>query len=61
MTERTVHIGMTTYTDPDGIPRIALAGETVDVHPDHVKRFDELNGAPPEEKPPPQRRPAKKK
>ena len=56
MTERTVAIGLVTYTDPDGLPRFGLQGETVDVHPMHVKRFDGVNGAPPEDTPAPKRR-----
>ena len=60
MTTRTVTIGLASYTDSDGVPRFGLQGETVEVHADHVKRFDELNGAPPKDKPPPKRRPPKK-
>ncbi len=56
MTARTVTIGLASYVDPDGVRRIGLAGETVQVHADHVKRFDELNGAPPKDTPAPKRR-----
>ena len=55
MPEREVKTGLATYIDADGVRRYALAGETVTVHPDHVKAFDELNGAP--EAAAPKRRP----
>ena len=45
----------TTLAAEDGATRYGLQGETVTVHPDHVKRFDEINGAP-EDTPAPKRR-----
>jgi hypothetical protein len=48
MTERTVQLGMTTYTDVNGQRRIGLAGEKVDVAVDDVERFDRVNGGAPE-------------
>ena len=62
MTKRHVVAPLMSYRDPDGKMRHALSGEDVDVHPDHVARFDELNGAP-EDTPPPKHRgrPPKKK
>ena len=60
MTERTVQLGMATYTDPDGVRRIGQAGEEVDVAADDLRRFDGLNGGPPEQDTPaPKKRPAK--
>ena len=61
MPDRTVRQVLATYTDTDGATRYGLAGETVSVHPDDVKRFDQLNGGPakPEAKPAPKRRPRK--
>lgn len=62
MPEREVTQGMTTYTDETGVLRYAVAGETVTVHPDHVERFDRLNGSAPEEDTPaPKKRPARKR
>ena len=40
-------IGLATYTDADGVRRIGVAGEEVDVHADDLKRFDGLNGGAP--------------
>ena len=45
MTARTVNAGMVTYTDRAGVRRIGTAGEQVDVHPDDLKRFAEVNGS----------------
>ena len=59
MTKRTVQSGMVTYRDPEGATRYGVAGEEVDVHADHVARFDQLNGGPPE-KPAPAKRPTRK-
>ena len=44
MTKRTVNTGMVTYIDTDGVQRMGLAGEEVDVHPDNLSRFAALNG-----------------
>lgn len=44
MPARTVNQVLATYIDEHGVTRYALAGETVDVHPDDVKRFNEANG-----------------
>ena len=55
MPDRVVKTGLVSYVDADGVPRYGLQGETVTVHPDHVKRFDEVNGAP-EDTPAPKRR-----
>ena len=43
MTERVVQLGMATYTDPEGVRRIGVHGEQVDVHADDVARFDAVN------------------
>ena len=51
VTERTVQIGMATYTDVNGARRIGQAGETVDVAADDIERFDRINGPAPEPKP----------
>ena len=45
MPDRVVKTGLVSYVDADGVPRYGLQGETVTVHPDHVKQFDEVNGA----------------
>ena len=44
MTEREVNTGMVVYTDVNGVQRMGLRGETVDVHPDNLARFASLNG-----------------
>jgi hypothetical protein len=44
MPEREVRQALATYVDEDRATRYALEGETVTVHPDHVKQFDEANG-----------------
>ena len=46
MTARTVKTGMVTYTDGNGVRRIATAGEEIDVADDGLERFDKLNGEP---------------
>ena len=48
MTERLIHIGVASYRNPDGLNRFGMQGETVDVHPDDLERFDRLNPAPAE-------------
>ena len=62
--KREVTQGFTTYVDASGARRFALAGDTVDVHADDVKRFDSINGGAPEPSsstaPEKQARPAKK-
>ena len=55
MTERTVKQTLASYRDADGVMRYALQGETVNVHPDHVKAFDEANGGAPEDTAPKRR------
>ena len=50
--KRTVRVGMIAYRDPAGAVRRAPHGAVVEVHPDHVARFDRLNvlaGEEPEE------------
>lgn len=47
MTARQVAVGMVTYTDPSGVPRFGVQGETVQVHSNDLKRFDALNGGAP--------------
>jgi len=46
MTRRTINagLGMCTYTDVNGVTRIGVAGEEVDVHPADVARFNKVNG-----------------
>ena len=44
MPEREVNQVLASYRDPGGAMRYALQGETVTVHADDVKRFDEANG-----------------
>ncbi|NEW33837.1 hypothetical protein GV791_14865 [Nocardia cyriacigeorgica] len=41
--ERVVKMGSMAYVDPEGRLRRAEHGTTVEVHPDHVARFDRLN------------------
>lgn len=43
MAERTARLGYMHYRDADGRIRDAVAGETIQVHPDDVERFDSLN------------------
>lgn len=43
MAERTARLGSMFYQDSDGQYRRALAGETIQVHPDYLERFDRLN------------------
>ena len=43
MTKREVKQVLASYRDADGVWRHALAGETVDVDPEDLGRFDELN------------------
>ena len=56
MPEREVTQTLVSYLDEEGIRRYGLAGETVNVHADHVKEFDEANGGAPA----PKKRPPKK-
>jgi hypothetical protein len=55
MAERTARLGFMHYRDADGRVRDAVAGETIQVHPDDLERFDSLNvlmgHKPDEEKP----------
>lgn len=46
MTAREVVVSVAAYTDVNGVRDFALRGETIDVHPDHVERFDSLNVVP---------------
>lgn len=41
--KRTVQLGSMAYVDPSGQVRRADCGAEVEVHPDHVERFDRLN------------------
>lgn len=41
--KRTVRLGSMSYVDPGGRVRWADCGAEVEVHPDHVERFDRLN------------------
>jgi hypothetical protein len=43
MTKRTVAQPLTSYVGADGSVRYAAAGDEVDVHADHVKRFDAVD------------------
>ena len=45
MSVRTVRIALASYRRADGAETYAMLGETVDVHPDDLERFDRLNGA----------------
>ncbi|OHU71385.1 hypothetical protein BKG86_17175 [Mycobacteroides chelonae] len=46
MPTREVVVSVAAYTDVNGVRDFALQGETIDVHPDHVERFDLLNVVP---------------
>lgn len=46
MAKRQVSVTLATYIDVKGFSRFALQGQTVDVHPDHIERFDLLNVIP---------------
>ncbi|SLG32686.1 hypothetical protein [Mycobacteroides abscessus] len=46
MPTREVVVSVAAYTDVNGVRDFALRGETIDVHPDHVERFDLLNVVP---------------
>jgi len=37
------------YVDPDGFDQWAFAGDKIDVHAEHVERFDSLNVLPGDE------------
>lgn len=41
--KRTVRLGSMAYVDPDGRTRRADCGSEIEIHPDHVARFDRLN------------------
>lgn len=41
--KRTVRLGSMAYVDPDGRTRRADCGSEIEIHPDHVERFDRLN------------------
>lgn len=43
MAERTARLGSMFYRDSDGRYRTASAGDTIQVHPDYLERFDRLN------------------
>ena len=44
MSIRTVRIALASYRRTDEAETYAMLGETVDVHPDDLERFDRLNG-----------------
>lgn len=46
MPTREVVVSVASYTNAKGVRDFALRGETIDVHPDHVERFDLLNVVP---------------
>lgn len=46
MPAREVVVSVAAYTNVNGVRDFALQGETIDVHPDHVERFDLLNVVP---------------
>lgn len=43
MPEREILLAGESYVDEKGVNRFGLQGETVNVHDDDVKRFDEFN------------------
>ena len=45
MSVRIVRIALASYRRADEAETYAMLGETVDVHPDDLERFDRLNGA----------------
>ncbi len=51
---------MVTYTDTSGVPRFAFAGDEIDVHPDHVARFDAVDAPATEQQDAEPKQPAKK-
>ncbi|MGH3953942.1 MAG: hypothetical protein ACRDTI_07905 [Mycobacterium sp.] len=46
MPTREVVVSVASYTNASGVRTFAERGETIDVHPDHVERFDSLNVVP---------------
>ena len=44
MSVRTVRIALASYRRADEAETYAMLGETIDVHPDDLERFDRLNG-----------------
>ncbi|MCP2163103.1 hypothetical protein LX12_004316, partial [Williamsia serinedens] len=46
--KRTVRLASIAYVDADGRTRRADRGQQVEVHPDSLERFDNLNGEPEE-------------
>ncbi|OBJ57842.1 hypothetical protein [Mycobacterium asiaticum] len=46
MPERTIKVSAAYYTNEAGQSVLGFQGDKVDVHADHVKRFDELNVLP---------------
>lgn len=56
MPKRTVKVGLAAYVDEDGLNRWGWEGEEVNVHPDHVERFDEFSGGGADESEPAPRR-----
>lgn len=52
MPSRVVNLGTIAFVDESGLHRYGTAGETVEVHPDNLERFDSLNGEQAEEKKP---------
>jgi hypothetical protein len=51
MPGREVKQVLASYRDEDEVLRYGLQGETVTVHPDHVKAFDEAQGGAPKDTP----------
>ena len=45
MSVRIVRIALASYRRADEAETYAMFGETIDVHPDDLERFDRLNGA----------------
>lgn len=43
MPKRTINTALGTYINKNGVSEYGFKGDEVEVHPDHVDRFDELN------------------
>jgi hypothetical protein len=46
MPKRTIKTGIGTYVNKDGVREFGFQGDEVEVHSDHVAKFDELNVQP---------------
>jgi hypothetical protein len=46
MPKRTIKTGIGTYVNKQGVAEFGFQGDEVEVHADHVDRFDELNVQP---------------